>query len=650
MLTLAGLFHLNLMYSSIAAEQRVEVIRRCYHPLLDLAAGGVPVSLEATAVTLEMIAADDPGWLERLRALIAAGNVEFIGSGRQQIVGPLAPVAVNRANFAAGLAGYNELLGVAPEIWLVNEMAWSDGLVGLYAELGVRAVIMEWNNPWREHPTWQAELRYHRQLAVGPAGEEVPLLWVDTLAFQKLQRLTRGDLSEGEFLRHWADRVPATGKRYAAWYGSDAEVFDFRPGRYLDEGPDAPHGEWKRITAVLRDLADLDGVALGRFADVLQEAGSSVCGTALNLATAARPVVVKKQEKYSLTRWAVTGRDDLAANTLAHIAAAGDGWPDNDSARDRVLQMWASDFRTHITAERWRAFQKDLALVGAPRHLPRMVGKPTNPVFGEHKCLVLATPAVGCRLNLNRGLAVHEVAFPGWADGVPVLGTLPHGHFDDISLGADFYTGHAVCQAPGRTKLTDLHRCGDAVQTWSHDDGGVSASVAIQHDDLGVSKRIALAADRPLVTFSGTIERPARDAAEIHPLHLTIIPGVFDPATMGFAVCNGGQKREVFLLARDRVDHGEPYSTLVTAKSGLGATDGVIIIGDANKRLVIRHDPTVSALMPTVQFIPARDEGYLLRLRYSAQEIDETFVPADRPWAVSWVVLVTAEMRSLTAD
>ena len=34
--------------------------------------------------------------------------------------------------------------------------------------------------------------------------------------------------------------------------------------------------------------------------------------------------------------------------------------------------------------------------------------------------------------------------------------TLPHGFYDDISKGADYYSGHLVLETPGQHKITDL--------------------------------------------------------------------------------------------------------------------------------------------------------------------------------------------------
>jgi hypothetical protein len=77
-LNLFALFHLNLAFSSIEEEQRAQVIRDCYGPVLDLAERHGPVGVEATAYTLQVIETLEPAWLERLRHLINSGKVELI--------------------------------------------------------------------------------------------------------------------------------------------------------------------------------------------------------------------------------------------------------------------------------------------------------------------------------------------------------------------------------------------------------------------------------------------------------------------------------------------------------------------------------------------------------------------------------------------
>ena len=165
-------FHLNLAYSSIEEAERPEVIKRCYWPLLRLARKyRLPLGIEASGYTLEQIWAIDPAWIRELKKLTQKGPCEFIGSGYAQIIGPLVPSKVNAMNLKFGNEVYKKLLGLQPPIALVNEQAYSAGLVEHYLKAGYKAIIMEWDNPARYHPEWKSEWRYLPQIAAGTGAE-----------------------------------------------------------------------------------------------------------------------------------------------------------------------------------------------------------------------------------------------------------------------------------------------------------------------------------------------------------------------------------------------------------------------------------------------------------------------------------------------
>ena len=68
------------------------------------------------------------------------------------------------------------------------------------------------------------------------------------------------------------------------------------------------------------------------------------------------PVIVKKQQKYNINRWAVTGRSDQKLNTFCHRAAkqiTHNKSLDVIPNWQKVLQLAASDLRTHIEIGRW---------------------------------------------------------------------------------------------------------------------------------------------------------------------------------------------------------------------------------------------------------------------------------------------------------
>ena len=103
MLDLNSFFHLNLMYSSIEEASRISVIKNCYWPIFKIADLGIPIGIEAPAVTLEIINKLDPDWVVYLSQYISDAKIEFIGSGYSQIIGPLIPAKVNKWNQDLGI-------------------------------------------------------------------------------------------------------------------------------------------------------------------------------------------------------------------------------------------------------------------------------------------------------------------------------------------------------------------------------------------------------------------------------------------------------------------------------------------------------------------------------------------------------------------
>ena len=170
MLNLYSFFHLNLMFSSIEEETRPEVVEKCYWPLLDLIeTHDFKTGVELTFSTLKIIADIDQN-SSKFKWLPNQGYCDLIGSGYSQLIGPLVPVEVNMANQLEGVKGYHELLGIRPNIALVNEQAYSAGLVNIYKDAGYSSLIMEWNNPYSQNLDRSSELQYFPQQALGFDG------------------------------------------------------------------------------------------------------------------------------------------------------------------------------------------------------------------------------------------------------------------------------------------------------------------------------------------------------------------------------------------------------------------------------------------------------------------------------------------------
>lgn len=620
MLNVFALFHLNLAFSSIEEEQRAEVVKNCYVPLLDLAERHGPIGIEATGYTLKAIARCDPAWLTRLKTLIQAGRVEFIGSGYAQMIGPLVPAGMVTANLRLGHAAYRELLDVAPRVGLVNEQAYSGGLAGAYLDAGYQALLVDWDNVANHHPDWQPELRYAPQRARGSDGREIAILWTNTVAFQKLQRLAHQDITQDEYLSFVAGHRGAHDRVYCL-YASDAEIFGFRPGRYRTEEANQGGTEWQRIDAALAGLAKLEDV---RFLSPSQALTSLPNGEVLRVETADYPVPVKKQRKYNLTRWAVTGRDDIGINAACQrIYAALKKRDAPDTDWQELCRLWASDFRTHITQSRWDHYCRDLAAMES--RLGTGPAAPLSPPSGEavtDRFIDIATPAIRARLDRRRGLAIQACGFA--PDFAPRIGGLPHGTFDDIALQADWYTGDCVFEAPGEPKVTDLE------WTDTHILQDANGNVIVHGEiptPLGpIRKQMTFHAKVPRVDFDLELRWRNWGRGSLRLGHITLLPDAFDEKTLRYCTTNGGAA-ENFALAGQRVEHGAPVSFLVSATCALGMTEGWLELSDKTHVVRIEVDRETA---PLVGLLNHRTPGGKLfcQLMLSAQELDDTSKPA----------------------
>jgi hypothetical protein len=625
-------FHLNLAFSSIPEAKRSEVINNCYWPLLDFALKTkITVGIELTGWTLERIKELSPEWIAKLKEMINNGQCELIGSGYTQMIGPLVPWEVNLWNQKIGLEVYENELGVKPKIILVNEMAFSNGMIDVYSEYGYEAFIMDRDNV---------------KLALGiegndPAilpthgksvkGNEIQALWADSILFQKFQQFVHGDISEDDYLNYIERRI-AQGEKVLPIYSNDAEVFDFRPGRFSIERSAHHEGEWNRIERLIKSLElkhNFSWSSPSQSLKMIMDRPKKV----FTIKSASQPVPVKKQAKYNLSRWAVTGRNDTWINTICHRLYLALSIKDSTVVEKKNLcELWASDLRTHITQERW---EKALAQIekfskglGVETDFNRAVEKNINLNIEnagfkikrdkDEILLEVENKQIKAILNLRRGLTIRSLAFKSQSFK-PVIGTLPHGFFETISLGADYYSGGVIVEMPtDHCRLTDLER---VVPEFYETPTSLVVKGRIQTKLGEIEKHIVFSKDLERLSLRYYFNNWTRHKGSLRLGKLTLIPETF-PGELSIRTFNGGNQVEEFVLDKD-FDHTSPASTLISCSAGFGATTGYISIGDKDTRFKVSWDPCACSVMPMAINKTGRP-GRLTRLAFTIQELDET--------------------------
>lgn len=639
------IFHLNLAYSSIEESARSEVIRRCYHPLLALAAeSAIPIGIELSGSTLRQIQELDPQWVARLKELLTAGRCELIGSGYVQLIGPLAPYEVNVWNQRLGLEDYQVILETRPQLVLVNEMAYSTGLVDIYKQAGYEGIVMDRDNVRLALDMEDQGYESVPSMAKAMDGEALPVLWSDSILFQKLQRYAHGDIVLNDYLGYFRKRA-SSAKRPLSVYCNDAEVFDYRPGRFREESSLHPEGEWNRVGNLLHILTSQEHVEWVSPSAALVESMRAVEGPARNLTSITQPIPVKKQAKYNVSRWAVTGRNDLWINTMCHKLFHVISGSDKSGDWRKLCDLWASDLRTHITSDRWHSakdearkfaqslgVREDTADIRDAAHPAPDDPQPISPealrgsgftietdrenilttIKGETVCLVV---------NQRRGLTIHSLGFR--AHGFdPLVGTIPHGYFESIEYGADYYSGGVVIELPSEhRRVTDLER---VTPEFHYVDDTLIVSAGIKTPKGVIKKTYRINRKAESIQLTIKFFDWARSHGVVRLATMTMLPDAFN-GQIYLKCANGGRERELFLLDRD-CDHTRPASSLVSSSTGFGATTGEILIGDARKMLQVKWDPGMCAAFPMLihrQLHPTA----LTRIVFSIAELDETSKP-----------------------
>lgn len=634
LLKLFSVFHLNLAYSSIEEQQRRKVINTCYWPLLEIAEKyRFFPGIELTGYTLQEIERLDPLWVKKLRELYQRKRVEVVSSGYSQLIGPLVPGKVNEVNYFHGNEVYRQLLGDIPKMVLVNEQTFSKGMTSHYIRSGYRSMFMEWNNPFSHHPSWDPLWKYYPQLVRDDIGNELSVVWNDSIGFQKFQRYAHGEFSLGEMREYVGAQVGPPGASLCL-YGNDVEVYNFRPGRYQTEVTlDSKKNEWRKIDALLAALIEDDRFLFVLPSTVSQFEQDSLSNHSIDLTCAKIPIPTKKQGKYNVVRWAVTGRDDYRINNVCYqIYEALAELPIEDDRWKELTYLWSSDFRTHITTKRWSTYLHRLNQMVSTveqqstrkascqmREEGEPIGDQETFSISQHgKILEVDCRTMKVRLNTRRGLAIEALTFKE-VNNQPLCGTIPHGYYNHIDLGADFYTGHFVLESPGTPKVTDLEPV--TVQLLQRRDqldvfGPVMTPLGV------IEKRLTIVPALSKIFIKYDMDFKKMPLGALRLAFVTLLPEQYDRESLFFQTHNGGEM-ERFSLGNQSVAHGDNVSFLVSAKQAVGMTEKKLWIGDKHHAICLEAEQNSAALIGQIQYSPLRDT-FLYRAALSMRELDET--------------------------
>jgi hypothetical protein len=623
------IFHLNLAFSSIEEEKRPTVIKNCYWPLLQLVEKtGICIGIELSGWTLQQIHKIDENWVLKFKELIHSGKCELIGSGWSQIIGPLVPYEVNIWNQKLAIDYYNCVLQISPRIVLVNEMAFSTSLIDIYKEVGYEAIVMDRDNI-RLALNIENIDGFNMPTHAKGNNEEIfmPVLWSDSNLFQRFQRVIHNDITEEDYFNYLRTTINKHNLQLLPIYTNDVEIFDFRPGRFTTENKLNEFNEWNKIYDILIKISNFENLNWVSPTEAIEFINKQKI-IAQKITSIRFPIPVKKQLKYNINRWAISGRNDLILNTVCHkkFKILIDQKIEKNENWKELCEMWSSDFRTHITEKRWSKLKENInSYIVKEKKVIKDVHVDSKSNFlnidkdPENIYWIISTHKIKLKLNLRRGLTISSLAFKS-NNFKPIIGTISQGYFSSIKYGVDYYSGGIIVDLPlERKKITDLDWVNPKVE---YGKGYAKITVEIINEYFVLVKTIKILENEESLELSYDFNGFERPIGVVRVGIITFLEEFLNESKLKISCNNGGSILENFDVSHD-CDHGKAVSSFVSSTTSLGAAGDNILIQSNDIGLKIEWNPHECAAVPMFKYKKIGSK-VLSRLSFSLSELDDT--------------------------
>ena len=154
------------------------------------------------------------------------------------------------------------------------------------------------------------------------------------------------------------------------------------------------------------------------------------------------------------------------------------------------------------------------------------------------------------------------------------------------------------------------NKSNNEIFTYNHDkDNSIVTSYSFNNNELIINKDITCNLGYPYI---------------MKLYNFTFLPDHWDEKTLYYKVCNGGSY-EIFQFNFESINQQKITSHLISSHNILGNTNGKLEIGDKNKSIIFETDFSKYSPLPYIDY-KNFNNTFFLRLSYSSQEVDETFL------------------------
>lgn len=623
-----SLFHLNTSFSSVEEKDIKKLIEKCYWPLLDLIeSNDYCIAIESSGKTLLDIYQLDKDWIKKLKYLISIKKCEFIGSGYSQVIGPLVPEEVSIHNLKYGFKTYKSILGITPRIGLINEQAFSRSLIKIYKKY-FEAVIFDWINA-RDNLSTLEYLRDSSPCFIeDDYKNKIPVIWANSIAFQKFQRVVFKEIEVKKLIDYINLEKD---NEYHCIYSNDAEVFNFRTNRFKAESNLAKENEWEEVKKIYDFFYNSKFYKFVTFDYLLK----NIKKKTIKLSTIKHPILVKKQSKYNINRWATCGKDNLLLNTYCwRIFNIIKGKKNKEKYWKKLCLFWSSDLRTHTTKKKWLKYKKEIikclkVLKFKDKNKSFRNGKKVNLMNNKNvnlsdNFITFFKNNFSISLNLKKGLALESMIDKSISKK-PLIGTIYQGENQNYGSSSDLFSGNfSLFKKKDLKRFSDLKQSSFSINKLEKDIFLVKTLIKeVTHPNTVVEKLIIVDLAKKTIEIVNKFKKVSSCVLRL--CNVTFNPKVFYKKDLLLKTHNGGNKLETFKFNLN-TNHGEfleNYSDLCSSRNSVGLTKGKIIIGDKKKSIQVTVDKTSSSLVGMLNFEQLKNT-FFLRLLFSAYEFDDT--------------------------
>lgn len=246
--SIALVFHFNQHTSEFAAVAN----RACYRGLLTVlrAHPALKCNLHFSGTLLRALNWFDPGTLELVRAGLADGQFELLGSTYAQNVPFACDDWDNAQQISLHQTVLDDLFGVRPAVFWNAERCWRQSLVPLIAQAGYRVTLME------DHILRAAGVTAPLPVTVRQAGHALTAVWDDPVLRERFNYAAWFGRRAQFF--NYLDTVQAQpgSEHYLVAYAEDAEAMGLWPWQagYL------PQATWAHLDKLLGALENRAGI------------------------------------------------------------------------------------------------------------------------------------------------------------------------------------------------------------------------------------------------------------------------------------------------------------------------------------------------------------------------------------------------------